>query len=141
MGFTLKVDGPEPIEIGSDRIITAGFSVDVPGDSNARSTDVGADMVVKGKILTTVEGSEEDVSVKLAKWSLVSSTEADCYRCLKVDVVSAGKMVRKYELPSAFVVSYNEHFGSDEGEGNFTMVVRQKKDKIDKVKVSGGYGV
>lgn len=48
-------------------------------------------------------------------------------------------MERKYYFPNAFVIDYKEDFGDVEGTGTFTLVVKQKKDKLDRITVEGGY--
>ena len=48
-------------------------------------------------------------------------------------------MERKYTFPNAFVVDYQEHFGDVEGTGTFTLMLKQKKDKLNNVAVEGGY--
>lgn len=48
-------------------------------------------------------------------------------------------MERKYSFPNAFVVDYQEEFGDVEGTGTFTLVLKQKKDKISSVAVEGNY--
>lgn len=48
-------------------------------------------------------------------------------------------MERKYYFPNAFVIDYKEEFGNEEGTGSFTLVIKQKKDKLDKITVEGGY--
>ena len=53
--------------------------------------------------------------------------------------MAAGVMERKYYFPNAFVIDYKEEFGNEEGTGSFTLVIKQKKDKLDKITVEGGY--
>ena len=48
-------------------------------------------------------------------------------------------MKRKYYFPNAFVIDYKEDFGDGEGTGNCTLVIKQKKDKLNMVAVEGGY--
>ena len=48
-------------------------------------------------------------------------------------------MERKYCFPNAFVLDYKEEFGDAAGTGTFTLVLRQKKDKISAVTVEGNY--
>ena len=141
MGFTLKVDGPEMIDLGMDHILSISFDMDTPDDSNARSTDVGVGMTIRGKILTALDGAAADSSINIAKWSLVPAENITCYRNLQVESISASQMVRKYTLTHAFVVDYIEEFGKDEGVGEFVLKVRQKKDKTDLVRIDGGYGL
>lgn len=140
MGFKLKVEGAETIELGIQNILTVEFKTDTPNDSNARSTDLGTTLVIKGKILTPVDGEVADSTIKLAQWSLVPAEKADCYRKVSVDVISASQVVRQINLPNAFVVDYVEDYGDEEGVGTFSLYLKQKKDKTAAVKFEGGFG-
>ncbi|WP_088825462.1 membrane-associated protease 1 [Listeria goaensis] len=141
MGFKLNVEGSEKIDLGIDHILSVKFEMDTPDDSNARSTDVGVVMVVRGKILTAIDGEAADCSLNIAKWSVVPAEQADCYRKVVVEVVNASQVIRKFTLPNAFVVDYTENFGNQEGVGEFILRVKQKKDKTEGVKLEGGYGM
>ncbi|MCX7746221.1 MAG: membrane-associated protease 1 [Clostridia bacterium] len=139
MGFKLKIEGGETIELGMDNIQTVKYKTDTPDDSNARSTDVGSILEISGKILTAVDGEKADDTMKLALWSLVPAEKADCYRKATLEVIAADQVVRKVYFPNAFVVDYTEEFGHTEGVGTFTLLIKQKKDKNDLVKIEGGY--
>ena len=141
MGFVLKVEGSEAIELGLDSIISVEYETDTPNDSNARSTDVGATLKIKGKILTATDGDNADDTMKLGLWSLVPAEKADCYRKATLEVISADQVVRKIDFPNAFVVDYTERFGDTEGIGEFFLFIKQKKDKTDLAKIEGGYAV
>ena len=104
MGFRVKVEGAETIDLSIESIETVEFKTDTPDDSNARSTDQGTTLVVTGKILTPVGGEAADSTIKLAHWSLVPAVKADCYRSIKVEVIAASQVVRQMTLPNAFVV-------------------------------------
>lgn len=108
MGFRVKVEGAESIDLNIESIETVEFKTDTPDDSNARSTDLGTTLEIAGKILTPVNGEAADTTIKLAQWSLVPAEKADCYRNVKVDVISASQIVRQFTLPNAFVVKYEE---------------------------------
>ena len=54
-------------------------------------------------------------------------------------VTSGGVVTRQYELPNAFIVDYHEDFESDDGIGEFTLVLKQMKNKMADVKVTGGF--
>jgi len=140
MGFKLKVEGAESIDLGIENILTVEFKTDTPDDSNARSTDLGTSLVIKGKILTPVDGEAADSTMKLAQWSLVPAEKADCYRNVTIDVISASQVVRQISLPNAFVVNYIENYGDEEGVGTFNLHLKQKKDKTAMVKFQGGFG-
>ena len=134
MGFRVKVEGADTIDLSIESILNVEFKTDTPHDSNARSTDLGSSLVIEGKILTPVDGEAADQTIKLAQWSLVPAEKADCYRNIKVDVISASQVVRQFTLPNAYVVDYKESYGDTEGVGTFKLYVKQKKDKIAKVK-------
>ena len=139
MGFKLKIEGQENIELGVKSIVTVKFLTDTPDDSNARSTDLGTSIIVTGKILAAVGGDEADGTMKMGKWSLVPAEKADCYRKLTIEVIAADQVVRKFYFPNAFVVDYTESFGDTEGTGTFELVIKQKKDKLTDLTIQGGY--
>lgn len=141
MGFRLKVEGAETIELGIDSIQSVKYETDTPDDSNARSTDVGSILTVSGKVLTATDGDNADDTMKLAVWSLVSAEKADCYRKVTLEVIAADQVVRKIYIPNAFVVDYTETFADASGVGTFDIVLKQKRDKNEFVKIEGGYGV
>ena len=140
MGFRVKVEGAESIDLNIESVETVEFKTDTPDDSNARSTDLGTSLIITGKILTPVGGEAADNTIKLAQWSLVPAEKADCYRSVQVDVISASQVVRQVTLPNAFVVDYEENYGDVEGVGTFKLYVKQKKDKTALVKFEGGFG-
>ncbi|WP_099190436.1 membrane-associated protease 1 [Tepidibacter mesophilus] len=140
MGFRVKIEGAETIDLSVESVQTVKLKTDIPTDSNARTKDVGSTMVISGKILTAVDGDPFDSTRQMGLWSLVSAEKADCYRKVTVQVISADQVVRKIFFPNAFVVDYKESFGDTEGVGTFELVIKQKKDKLDKVTIEGGYG-
>jgi hypothetical protein len=139
MAFRVTIEGGENIQLDNDNIITAVYRTDTPDDSNARSTDVGAELKIVGRIITATDGDQADDTLKLALWSLVPAAKADSYRKATLEVINAGQVVRKVYFPNAFVVDYTEDFGADEGVGTFTLFIRQKKDKVEFAKIEGGY--
>lgn len=142
MGFIAKIEGmSDTIDLNLESVQTVEFSTDTPKDSNARSTDLGSTLKITGKILTAVDGDPADSTVKLSLWSMVPVEKADCYRKVTVDVISAGQVVRQINMPNAFVVNYEETYGDTEGVGTFILVMKQKKDKLSKIELNGGYPV
>lgn len=141
MGFTLKVEGPNEISLGTASITGVKFGADIPLDSNARSTDLGSTLTITGKILTAVDGDPFDATKQIGQWSLVPAEKSDCYRKAVVEVIAASQVVRKYTFPNAFVLDYQEDYGDAEGVGTFTLIIKQKKDKMAQVAVEGGYSV
>ena len=139
MGLRLKIEGSETINLLETSIISVRFGADIPHDSNARSTDLGSTVLIKGKILTAVDGEVADDTSKIARWSLVPAENADCYRKVTIDVISASQVVRQISIPNAFVVNYEEDFTDETGAGVFTLLMKQKKDKMVNLKFEGGF--
>lgn len=139
MGFRLKVEGAEVIELGLDNIQRVTYETDTPDDSNARSTDVGSSLKLSGKIITATDGDSADDTLKLVHWSLIPAEKADCYRKVTLEVIAADQVVRKVSFPNAFVVDYKEHYGDTEGVGTFELFIKQKKDKTELAQITGGY--
>ena len=139
MGFKLKVEGPSTIDLGTTIVTGVKFRTDIPHDSNARSTDMGSTVEITGKILTAVDGDPFDSTRQLGLWPLVPAEKSDCYRKASIEVIAASQVVRKYTYPNAFVVDYKENYGDTEGVGTFTLIIKQKKDKMAQVTVEGGY--
>lgn len=141
MGLRVKIEGSESINLPETSIMTVDFGADIPHDSNARSTDLGSTVLITGKILAAVDGEAADDTSKIARWSLVPAENSDCYRNVQIDVVNASQVVRQITVPNAFVVDYKEQYGDTEGVGTFTLIIKQKKDKMAQVAVEGGYSI
>ena len=141
MGFRLTVSGgTENISLNEKSIEKVVFSSDSATDSNARATDFGITVKITGKMLFKVGADGEDGTLGLSKWSQVPSEQADCYRNAEIEVVSSGQVVRKYIIPNAFIMEYEEHLDDESGVGEFYLHMKQKKDENDVVKIEGGYG-
>ncbi len=139
MGLRLKIEGSEAIGLSETSITTVEFGADIPHDSNARSTDLGSTVLIKGKILADAGGKAADDTSKIARWSLVPAENSDCYRKVQIDVVNASQVVRQITIPNAFVVDYEEDFTDETGTGVFTLLIKQKKDKMVDLKFEGGF--
>ena len=140
MGLRLKIEGNESISLKETSIMTVEFTSDIPHDSNARSTDLGSTVQITGKILAAVDGEAADDTSKIARWALVPAENADCYRNVLIEVVNASQIVRQITLPNAFVIDYKEDFSDEAGTGVFTLLIKQKKDKMATLKFEGGHG-
>ena len=141
MGLRLKIEGNESISLKETSIMTVEFTSDIPHDSNARSTDLGSTVQITGKILAAVDGEAADDTSKIARWALVPAENADCYRNVLIEVVNASQIVRQITLPNAFVIDYKEDFSDEAGTGVFTLLIKQKKDKMSQIAVEGGYSL
>ena len=130
MGLRLKIEGNETINLRETSIMTVEFGADIPHDSNARSTDLGSTVLITGKILAAVDGEAADDTSKIARWALVPAENADCYRNVLIEVINASQVVRQITLPNASVIDYKEDFSDEAGTGVFTLLIKQKKDKM-----------
>ena len=139
MGLRLKIEGNEQISLPETSIMSVQFGADIPHDSNARSTDLGSTAQIRGKILAAVGGEAADDTSKIARWALVPAENADCYRKVEIDVVGASQIMRQITIPNAFVVDYEEDFSDETGTGVFTLLIKQKKDKMAALKFEGGF--
>ena len=139
MGLRLKIEGNETINLRETSIMSVQFGADIPHDSNARSTDLGSTVEIKGKILAAVGGEPADDTSKIVRWALVPAENFDCYRNVEIDVINASQVVRQITIPNAFVIGYKEDFTDDTGTGVFTLLLKQKKDKMANMKFEGGF--
>ncbi len=139
MGFRMKVAGPEEVSLNEKQISQVEYKILTPKDSNARSTDLGAEIKAWGKIIPSIGSAEGEPSIGLHKWSVVPAERSDSYRDVSMDIISAGVVVRKLNFPNSFIVEYSEDFSDTSGNGTFYLHVRQKKDKIAAVSIEGGF--
>lgn len=140
MSFHVEINDPK-IEIEPECTKKVEFRTDIPLDSSARTKDVGVTMIITGKILSDSAevGKPADSTAKLLEWSNIPAEKKEAYKKVVVTVKSGGISTRKYELPDAFVVDYFEDFNNQEGGGEFTLVIKQRKNKLKDVSVTGGF--
>lgn len=137
MGIKLKIVGTsDEIVLENDEIISARYISDTPNNSTSRATDLSVGLELVGKI----SNEQEDISKKLANWSLIPASSNEAYKSINLEIVSAGIVIRKIVLPNAFVIDYNESYDEKNGTGLFTLFVKQKKEKINFITIEGGYG-
>lgn len=140
MGFRVAIDGSGPVNLNEECVTRVEFISEIPEDSNARATDNGAAIKIWGKMLFALGAESQDGTLNLAKWSVVPNASADCYRNVKIDVISAGQTVRQFTLPNAFVMDYEEELDDENGVGTFYLHVKQKKDLTKLTRIEGGFG-
>ena len=136
MGFRLSVKGQEnEILLDKESILDVKYISETPDDSNARATDLGVILEIRGKILAAASGDTEDDTRKVAQWSLVPSEASDAYRQASLEIISAGQI----DMTNVFVVDYIEEYGNQAGTGTFSLKIKQKKEKVKEVAIEGGY--
>ena len=132
--------GGGDFEIAKECVRSVRMTTDIPLNSDARTKDVGSTLILKGKILSAVDGDPFDSTRQLGLWSMVPAEDATAYRQVTVEITEGGLVERKYTFPRAFVVDYREVYGDTDGIGIFKILIKQKKDKLELVTVEGGYG-
>ena len=139
MAYTLKAEGANPFNLTDETVETLKFENTSSDNSNARARDTYQTIAVSGRIRSAADGDLKDDTIGAAKWSLVPAVLQTAYQKITATAVAAGQTTRKYEFSQGFVVNYSEKFTDQSGVGSFAMAIRQKKDQLDQVKVSGGY--
>ena len=133
------ISGPETISLSEKVLTSVEFSMITPEDSNARSTDQYTQLILTGRIIPSVGSADGEPTVALDKWAAITDDKAEAYRNVAAKVVESGVVLREYKLPNAFVVDYQVDYSDMEGNGTFTLLVRQQKDRTRYVTVEGGY--
>lgn len=141
MGFTLSVNGSESLFYGEDTVRMVHTASSSPSESKAKSTNGYFTVWINGKLNVNKESTLDSATLQLFQWAQVPASQDDAYREVIVEVVSAGVRFRKVKLTKAFVVNYSERYADQIGVGSFTLVVRQKADKIYDLEVDGGQAV
>lgn len=139
MSLKVTVEGGGSFTIPKECVKGVEYKTDIPLDSNARTKDVGSTLEIYGKILTATDGDPDDSTKQLGTWSMVPAEDILCYRSVTVEIINASIVERKYVFPNAFVIDYKEHYGNTDGVGTFTLIIKQKKDKLEKIEIEGGY--
>jgi hypothetical protein len=139
MAYTLKAEGANPFSLTDETVETLKFINNSSDNSNARARDTYQTLAVTGRVRSAADGDIKDETINAAKWSLVPAVLQTAYQKITATAVAAGQTTRKYEFSQGFVVSYTEKFSDQSGVGTFSVKIRQKKDQLDQVKVSGGY--
>ena len=92
----------------SEEIIDVSFSSKIPEDSFARSSDIEAELVIRGKVSFDADKLfMRDAAKSMAVWALVKPESEKKKKKVTVEYQHA-TAPRKYEFSHAFVVSYNE---------------------------------
>jgi hypothetical protein len=118
----------------TEEVLKVEFDTRIPNDSDARSSNIEATLTITGRVSYDADKLfMKDALKDIATWSLVKPNSPDTYKAVSVEFDHTGS-TRSYELANAFVVSFHEQF--EDQNGFFELVVRQKKDRIDGVKVA-----
>lgn len=120
MAFKVTISGD--IVLGKS-IDSVTFNADTPPDNYycMRNYTINS-MQITGRI-----GAGEK-TIGLYEWSLLPTSNPNCYREVEVEQTHAEKIVRSVNFSKAFVVGYSENFSKGEGVGHFSISIRQLCD-------------
>ncbi len=126
MALTVQANSLKIADIAeiTEGISNVEFTSAIDERSYARSADIYCTLVIQGVI--------NNESKKMLEWSLVASNSADCYKAVEVSYTH-NDVTTKYKFSHAFPVSYKEE--NADQEKKFTLVVRQKKDRLADITV------
>ena len=117
----------------TEEVLKVEFTSTTPEDSYARSSSIGATLTITGRVAYDADKAfMKDSTKEIGAWSMVKPDSVDTYKTVTVEFNHTG-ISRKYELSHAFVVNFYEQF--EDQNGYFELVVRQKKDRLDGVKI------
>lgn len=138
--YTFKAEGAHAVVLGEETVSGIGYRTETPRHNDGRAVDTAATMTISGKIRSAGEGAVADETIKLVQWA-ADANDATAYQVATGTAVAGGQTLRTNAFPNAFVISYKEFFNIGSGVGSFEMKVRQKKDLLEGVSTTGGYGV
>lgn len=117
----------------TEEVLKVEFDSIIPGNADARSFNIGATITILGQVSYDADKLfMKDSSKAIADWSILKPDSPETYKTVSVIFDHTG-IPRTYELSHAFVVSFHERF--EDQNGFFELKVRQKKDRLDGVKV------
>lgn len=133
--FTVQANSLKIADIAeiTEGITLVDFTSEIDGRSYARSSDLYVTLRIEGILNMDAEKKIlGDEAKKMLEWSLVASNSADCYKAVEVSYTH-NDVTTKYKFTHAFPVFYKEE--NTDQEKKFTLVVRQKKDRLADITV------
>lgn len=136
MAFTVDIQtkAAGSASLTEKAVSSVEFFSDSPDDSQSRTDNIGVTITIKGIISST----QDETSV-LPQWALVKEDQ-DWSATVTVNVLgNDGGTIRTMKFTDAFLVSYEETFVKNEGDGSFVLVVKQNKHENDQITLEGGF--
>jgi len=135
-----KAEGIHSADLPRENVTSFSTNTETPRTNDGRGTDTAVTLKVTGQIRSVADGATiADQTINLARWA-TEYDDAKAYSTATATAVATGQVLRNVVYPAAFVVSYSEKFKISEGVGTYNLVVRQKKDLLDAIVNTGGYG-
>lgn len=136
MAFTVNITPQtgSAIKLTESAVESVEFFSDSPDDSQSRTDKISITIVIKGIISSTV-----DETLNIPQWALVKEDQ-NWSATVEVSVLGNDQStIRTMKFTDAFLVSYEETFVSNDGNGSFVLVVKQNKEVNKDVTLDGGY--
>lgn len=138
--YKFKTEGAHAVALPEESVSGFSYRTETPKHNDGRAVDTAVTLTVAGKIRSAGEGTISDETLKLAQWA-ADQNDATAYQVATATAIAGGQNLRTDTFSNAFVISYKESFNVGSGVGDFNLVVRQKKDLLEGVSVTGGYGL
>ena len=140
MPYLFKAEGLHSADLPRENVTSFKTNTETPRTNDGRGVDTAVTLEVTGQIRSVADGATiPDQTIYLARWA-TEYDDAKAYSKATATAVATGQVLRSVVYPNAFVVSYSEKFSIKEGVGTYNLVVRQKKDLLDAIMNTGGYG-
>jgi len=93
-------------------------------------------MEITGNVAYMVEHSFAELEA-IRSWSKREFTGDGYYNFVEVSFTHKGEIIRTTTFPDAYVASYDEDVDSYSGQGTFTLILKQKLDKMNYIEFNG----
>jgi len=134
--LTLKVEGKHiNIELLSQEIIEYEFELEVPNSKYARGMD-DSSLIIKGNVNYTLEHSPGAMEAIRAWSKREFKNDGGYYNLVKVAHIHRGEEVRSITFQNAYIIEYFEDYDVPSGQGDFTIILKQKLDKKEGIIVA-----
>jgi len=138
MAYKLLVSGIHSADLPQESVKSFSAHTETPRTSDGRGVDTAVTLNVSGVIRSVDENAIADETINLAKWA-TEYDDAKAYSEVAATAIASGQVLRNVKYPQAFVVGYREKFDITKGVGTYDITLRQKKDLLNQVQVSGGF--
>lgn len=139
MAYMFKIEGVHSADLPRESVKSFKVHTETPRTNDGRGTDTSVTMTMSGPIRSADENVfVSDDTINLAKWA-TEYDDAKAYSQATATAVASGQILRQDTFSDAFVVRYKEKFDIMTGVGTYSIVLRQKKDLLDKIQNSGGF--
>ncbi|MCM3269093.1 hypothetical protein [Paenibacillus elgii] len=147
MSISLKIErisGGVPIEFGDGKITGFSYMNKSPIDFLAKANNAVHSVQIRGEIplrLLPPITQNSDNTNTLYVWALTEyRPDNDFYRTCTIQVVRHEKTIREVVFTHAYVHAYTEQVNGMKGVLEFELVIRQKRDQLDSIRLGPHFG-